>query len=94
MKRKYDIEVGDWIICKKDYYDHSTIFTSPMVFHKGDKYKIYDIDDDDITVLSLDDVSPKTIYYFVFEKERINYWEKYFYTKSELRNIKLNELGI
>ncbi len=90
-----DLEINDWLTCRKDYYDHDTIYTSPIVFYKGKKYKIWDFDHKKgIQILPPTSTAPKSIYSFSLDYDSKNYWKKWFYTKQELRNDKLKELGI
>jgi hypothetical protein len=37
---------------------------------------------------------PSEVEFFGFEKKRVNHWEKWFYTKTELRERQLKLLGI
>lgn len=89
-----DLEINNWLTCRKDYYDHDTIYTSPIVFYKDRKYKIWDFDHTAIQILTDTGNAPKSIYVFYLEDDNINYWKKWFYTKQEMRNQKLKELGI
>ena len=82
-------EKGDLITCKRDYVEICTILNS------GSQYEISFIDDDDIEIsyyYNKDDYKLYRTLYFGFDKNRVNYYGNFFYTKSELRDIKLNLL--
>jgi hypothetical protein len=66
----------------------------------GVKYKVFAVDESDIEVIMAtewdirDKLTSSDVEFFGFEASRVNHWEKWFLTKSELREHKLKELGI
>lgn len=90
---KCEFKVGDKLTCKKSngYKDLADGAWTPKCYlYKDKQYVISNIDDEDIEIK----FSLGLTEYFGFEKRRVNYWNKWFYSKSELRDRKLNELGI
>lgn len=90
---KCEFKVGDKLTCKKEngYKNLADDDWSPKCYlYKDKQYIISNIDDDDIEITFTLGLTE----YFGFEKRRVNYWNKWFYSKSELRDKKLNELGI
>lgn len=90
---KCEFKIGDKLTCKKSngYKDLADGDWTPKCYmYKNRQYVISNIDEEDIEItftLGLKE-------YFGFESRRVNYWKKWFYTKAELRQIKLKELGI
>jgi N-acetyl-gamma-glutamylphosphate reductase len=64
-----------------------------MEMHKDTKYKVEVVEDYDIKVTDFNFIDP-SYEYFGYDEEGPDHWEKWFYTISELRDEKLNELGI
>ena len=90
---KCEFKIGDKLTCKKSngYKDLADGAWTPKCYlYKDKQYVISNIDDEDIEIK----FSSGLTEYFGFEKRRVNYWNKWFYTKAELRQIKLKELGI
>jgi hypothetical protein len=54
------------------------------------EFLIHDIDEMDITLIT----DKKNFIYLVFEESRRTYWRNFIDSKSEIREKKLNELGI
>lgn len=89
-----DFKVGDILICKKDSLiikDEIWYWRPDMDMYKDVKYTVIEVDDYDIKVGYLDPIYVK-YEYFGYDEMRENHWVKWFYTTSELRDIKLNEL--
>ena len=73
---------------------------------QGFHYIVIDVDQSDIMVAMKNQwdnrdkdqiypyLSPAEVEFFGFEKKRVNHWEKWFYTKAELRERQLKMLGI
>jgi hypothetical protein len=69
--------------------------------YQGIEYIVISVDESDIMVAmkmqwdnrDKDEISSE-VEFFGFEDKRVNYWEKWFYTKAELRERKLKLLGI
>jgi hypothetical protein len=100
---KSDFKVGDVLICKRksipirhNYGD----WVPEIHMIVGVKYKVFAVDESDIEVVMATDwdirdkITWKEVEFFGFEARRVNHWKKWFYTKSELREHKLKELGI
>ena len=90
---KCEFKVGDKITCKKENTETNLAggdWTPVCYLYIGRQYIISDIDDDDIEITTSYGMKE----YFGFEESRVNYWNKWFYGKSELRDKKLKELGI
>lgn len=100
---KSDFKVGDELICKRKsrpIRHNSQDWVPEIHMIKGVKYKVVHVDESDIEVIMANDwdirdkITWKEVEFFGFEASRVNHWEKWFYTKSELREHKLKELGI
>jgi len=62
---------------------------------KGKKYRIFDIEIiANLTYISIYDDHGNIWHYNINNESSAYYYVDYFYTKSELRDMKLNELGI
>jgi hypothetical protein len=101
MKR--DFKVGDELICKKKSLPiphNSQDWVPEIHMIKGVKYKVIAVDESDIEVIMAtewdirDKLTLSDVEFFGFEDRRVNHWEKWFYTKAELREERLKELGI
>ena len=98
-----DFKVGDILICKKDSHGKQiTTYIKKKKFiewipdldmYKDTNYSVVEVDDYDIKVVMITKDCNKSEY-FGYDEERANHWEKWFYTISELRDQKLNQLGI
>lgn len=100
---KSDFKVGDVLICKRSSIPiphNSQDWVPEMHMIKGVEYKVFAVDESDIVVIMAtewymrDNLTSKDVEFFGFEDRRVNHWEKWFYTKAELREDKLKELGI
>lgn len=68
---------------------------------QGFEYIVLNVDESDIMAAMKmrwenrdEDQIYSEIEFFGFDKRRVNHWEKWFYTKAELRERQLNLLGI
>ena len=68
-----------------NYFDNVTAF-----YMAECEFIIHDIDEIDITLIT----DKNNFIYLTFEKSRATYWRKYITSISEMRENKLNELGI
>ena len=100
---KSDFKIGDELICKRKSrpIPHNSQDWVPEIHMiKGVKYKVVHVDESDIEVIMAtewdirDKLTSSDVEFFGFEDTRVNHWEKWFYTKAELREDRLKELGI
>ena len=100
---KSDFKIGDELICKRKSrpIPHNSQDWVPEIHMiKGVKYKVVHVDESDIEVIMATDwdirdkLTSSDVEFFGFEDTRVNHWEKWFYTKAELREERLKELGI
>ena len=98
-----DFKVGDELISKRSSIPirHNSQDWVPEIHMIRDvKYKVVHVDESDIEVIMAtewdirDKLTSEDVEFFGFEDRRVNHWEKWFYTKAELREIKLEQLGI
>lgn len=89
-----DFKVGDILICKRDSIKKKKFieWIPDLDMYKDTYYSVVEVDDHDIKVMITKDCNKSE--YFGYDEERANHWEKWFYTISELRDQKLNQLGI
>lgn len=85
--KKQNINVGDRLLCKKDFSDDSNRF------RKGRYYLVWDITndisyDDDDYIYQIED-EQDMLYGFYYSELLCSH----FYMKNELRNIKLKKLN-
>lgn len=101
MKR--DFKVGDELIGKRSSIPirhNSQDWVPEIHMIRGVKYKVVHVDESDIEVIMAtewdirDKLTSSDVEFFGFEDRRVNHWEKWFYTKAELREERLKELGI
>jgi len=100
---KSDFKIGDELICKRKSrpIPHNSQDWVPEIHMiKGVKYKVVHVDESDIEVIMAtewdirDKLTSSDVEFFGFEDTRVNHWERWFYTKAELREERLKELGI
>jgi len=99
---KSDFKVGDILICRKTSFPniHNDSDWVPCIYmFQGVKYIVVGVDDEDIHMVMATEwerryVEPVEREFFGFDDRRVNHWERWFYTKMELREMKLKELGI
>jgi len=99
---KWDFKVGDELICKRESrpISHNQGWTPRIHMIKGVKYKVITVDESDIEVIIAtewdirDKLTSSDVEFFGFLSSRVNHWEKWFFTKTELREERLKELGI
>jgi hypothetical protein len=96
-------KIGDILISKKTSIPipHNSSDWVPCInMIQGSKYIVVGVDDDDIHMaMESRFLEPGMLKYweqefFGFDIRRVNHWERWFYTKMELREMKLKELGI
>ena len=100
---KQNINIGDKLLCKNDLitdmiYDDT--LTDMISFIKGKYYEVYDIRiiEDKYTVVDMKDYNDTYFYFFISELNKdfsfwyAPYFYEYFYTKNELRTMKLDKL--
>jgi len=92
---KIEFNIGDTVICKKDFENDNRIKKTAIRFHKNKTYKIssstYWDEEKKIIIYDIDSWS------FVSTNEIHNLFipnlEDHFYTKKEIRKMKLNKIN-
>ena len=100
---KEDFKVGDILICKKTI-DSDHYFVPRIQMIQGAEYRVCEVLARYISIAInstnkdfIDETKHKDYFCFApFNKDKQSYsaWDKWFYTKTELREMKLKELGI
>ncbi len=97
-----NFKVDDILVCKKTSIPRICPDWVPNIhMYQGVEYIVISVDKSDIMVamkIPWDNRDKDEIYseveFFGFEDTRVNHWERWFYTKAELRERKLKLLGI
>jgi|Laugrespbdmm15sd_2_1035082.scaffolds.fasta_scaffold32247_5 hypothetical protein len=100
---KEDFKAGDILICKKAI-DSEHQFVPRIQMIQGAEYRVSEVLARYISIVmnnTKDFIETKNKDYFSIgeslpytDKRSYSAWDKWFYTKSELREMKLKELGI
>jgi len=98
---KEDFKVGDILICKKTI-DSDHYFVPRIQMIQGAEYRVCEVLPRYISIAInstnkdfIDETKHKDYYHHIEEdKQSYSAWDKWFYTKAELREMKFKELGI
>jgi len=92
---KQNLNIGDKLLCKNDLKSLVSNNTSLLFFKKGKYYVV-----DEIRLINDIFVDYNEYFYYIIDdnNERYSFWMErylytYFYTKNEIRSMKLNEIN-